>query len=293
MAPKLPPLPALRAFAVAARHLSFKQAAIELHVTPGAISQQIKLLETALGTALFVRLNRRLTLTTAGADYLPSILSAFDEIRAATHRLRDAGVRLSVSTPPSFASRWLLPRLGRFRALHPELDLAIEATMGLANFRDDSVDLAIRYGQGRYAGLASDRLFGVRLVPVCAPALLADRKRRDIALLRRVPLLHDRERRNWRRWLGAQGITDIDVTRGPSFSDQTFLLEAAALGQGIALGPDALVADDLAAGRLVKPSEFAWPARSAYYCVTPEARRNDGKVKTFRAWLLAEVQQQA
>src|SRR5258708_34252604 len=290
MAPKLPPLPALRAFAVAARHLSFKAAAAELHVTPGAISQQIKSLEQALGIRLFVRLNRQLALSAAGASYLPSIRAAFDEIAGATSRLTASERLINVSVPPSFAAHWLLPRLDRFRTLHPELELALDATMGLANFRDDQADVAVRYGRGRYAGLRADRLFAVRLVPVCSPRLVRGRgaaaKR---AVLRGAPLLHDRARRNWRLWLESQGLGEVDAQRGPSFSDQTFMLQAAALGQGIALAPDALVADDLAHGRLVQLSDSGWPTQSAYYCVTPESGRADRRVALFRTWLLAEA----
>ena len=287
---RLPPLPALRAFVVAAEHLSFKHAADVLHVTPGAISQQIKGLEQALGARLFVRLNRRLQLSAAGAAYLPSIRAAFDEIAGATRRLQGAELVLHVSAPPSFAAHWLVPRLDRFRVLHPALDLAIEATMGLANFRDDEIDVAIRYGRGRYAGLRSDRLFPVRLVPVCGPALVRGRSvAAKRGALRTQPLLHDKARRNWRLWLASQGIDDVDPARGPSFSDQTFMLQAAALGQGIALAPDVLVADDIAAGRLIALSDAGWPTQSAYYCVTPEAPREPLKVASFRTWLLAEA----
>jgi LysR family glycine cleavage system transcriptional activator len=292
MASKLPPLPALRAFAVAARHLSFKAAAAELHVTPGAISQQIKSLEQALGTRLFVRLNRRLTLSAAGVAYLPSIRAAFDEIAGATSRLTATQRLLHVSVPPSFAAHWLLPRLERFRRLHPGLELALDATMGLANFSDDEIDVGVRYGRGRYAGLRSDRLFAVRLVPVCSPALVrGGSARARMAALRDRPLLHDKARRTWRSWLDAQGLGAVDATRGPSFSDQTFMLQAAMLGQGIALAPDALVADDIARGRLVALSRAAWPTQSAYWCVASEARYDDRKVALFRNWLFAEARQ--
>src|SRR5258708_1590228 len=222
MAQTLPPLPALRAFVAAAHHLSFKQAASELHVTPGAISQQIKGLEQALGVTLFTRFNRRLQLTAAGAAYLPPIRAAFEEIAGATSRLKAPQKLLHVSAPPSFAAHWLLPRLAGFRALHPAVDLAIEATMGLANFRDDGIDVAIRYGRGRYAGLRADRLFAVRLVPVCSPRLV--RRRRAAAkraVLRDAPLLHDRARRNWRLWLASHGPGDVAAQRGPRFSHPT------------------------------------------------------------------------
>jgi len=287
---KLPPLAALRAFAIAAQHLSFKRAADALHVTPGAISQQIKNLEQALGTRLFARLNRRIELTAAGAAYLPAIRAAFAEIAGATERLRATRQRLHVSVPPSLAAHWLVRRLDRFRARHPEIELAIEATTSLADLRDDGIDLAIRYGSGRYPGLRSDRLFAVRLVPVCSPALLgAGGPGARLAALRAHPLLHDVGRRNWRLWLQAQNLTDIDAQRGPSFSDQSFMLQAAVQGQGIALAPDVLVADDLAERRLVQLSDEGWPTQSAYWCVSREADADDGKVALFRRWLLAEA----
>jgi LysR family glycine cleavage system transcriptional activator len=287
---KLPPLTTLRAFALAAQHLSFKRAADTLHVTPGAISQQIKNLEQALGTRLFTRLNRRIELTAAGAAYLPAIRAAFAEIAGATERLRAARQRLHVSVPPSFAAHWLVRRLDRFRARHPELELAIDATTGLADLRDDGIDLAIRYGSGRYPGLRSDCLFAVRLVPVCSPALLRERgAAARLAALREHPLLHDVGRRNWRLWLEAQNLTDIDPQRGPSFSDQSFMLQAAVQGQGIALAPDVLVADDVAEGRLVQLSDAGWPTQSSYWCVSREVADDDGKVALFRRWLLAEA----
>ena len=301
MADRLPPLPALRAFALAARHLSIKRAADVLNVTPGAVSQQIKNLEQALGTRLFTRLNRRIELTAAGAAYLPAIRAAFEEIANATGRLRATQQRLHVSAPPSFAAHWLLRRLDRFRVRHPELELAIEASTGLANFRDDGIDLAIRYGRGRYPGLRVDRLFAVRLVPVCSPTLLRGRgaAAREAAL-REHPLLHDAGRRNWRLWLQAQGLagpeSGIDPQRGPSFSDQTFMLQAAVLGQGIALAPDVLIADDVAERRLVRLSDAGWPTQSSYWCVSPaledageDGDAGDGKVALFRRWLLAEA----
>jgi LysR family glycine cleavage system transcriptional activator len=292
MTSTLPPLAALRAFAVAARHLSFKAAAAELHVTPGAISQQIKNLERALGVRLFVRLNRRLVLSTAGAAYLPTIHAAFDEIASATKRLTTSQQVLHVSVPPSFATYWLLPRLDRFCRLHQGLELAVDVTMGLANFREDDIDIAVRYGRGQYAGLRSDRLFAVRLVPVCSPALLKDRSEpARAAALRNKPRLHDKARRNWRSWLDAEGLAEVDATRGPRFSDQTFMLQAALLGQGVALAPDALVAQEIARGRLIALADAGRPNPSAYWCVTPEAHYDDRKVALFRNWLLAEARQ--
>jgi LysR family glycine cleavage system transcriptional activator len=197
---------------------------------------------------------------------------------------------LRVSVPPSFATYWLLPRLERFRQLHRELDLVVDVTMELTNFSDDDIDIAVRYGRGHYAGLRSDRLFAPQLVPVCSPALVKGRSAQARAdALRDKPLLHDKARRNWRPWLDAQGLRDVDATRGLCFNDQTFMLQAALLGQGVALAPKALVADEIARGRLVVLGDAGRPSKSAYWCVTPNAHYDDYLVALFRNWLLAEA----
>ena len=173
--PGLPPLNALRAFEASARHLSMKEAAAELSVTPGAVSQLVRGLEERLGTQLFRRGNRSLVLTEAGQNYFAPIRHAFRQIGEATRRLRalpNAGV-LTVSAPPAFAASWLVPRLGRFRTRHADIELNIATTRGLANFAGDGVDVAIRHGLGRYPGLRCDRIASIAMIPVCSPRLLA------------------------------------------------------------------------------------------------------------------------
>jgi LysR family transcriptional regulator, glycine cleavage system transcriptional activator len=293
MSRRLPPLNALRAFEAAARHLSFTRAADELHVTQTAISHQIKALEERLGVRLFRRLPRGLLLTEEAQRYLPPIRDAFDQIAAATEQLGAGGSsgRLTVSVLPSFAAKWLVPRLGRFRATHPDLDLRISASSQLVDFARDDVDTAIRMGAGRYPGLRVDRLFGERMVPVCAPKLLTGaRPLRRPQDLREHVLLHDDDHTGWQLWLELAEVEGVDPTRGPIFTDSAMVVQAAAEGQGVAIARRVLAAGDLAAGRLVQPFEVSLPHDLAYYLVSPEATAEQPRIRAFRAWLLAEAQ---
>ena len=238
-----PPLNALRAFEAAARHLSMKQAADELAVTPGAISQLVRGLEQQLGTVLFRRGNRSLTLTEAGQGYFVPIRHAFRQINEATRRLQatpHAGM-LTVSAPPAFAASWLVPRLGRFRTRHADIELNIATTRSLANFGTDGVDLAIRHGLGSYPGLRCDRIATIAMVPVCSPrflASLAKRRPRRPADLLGLSLLHDADRQDWALWFQAQGVADLGHTasNGISFDDQTLLIRAADVASGHCAG---------------------------------------------------------
>jgi LysR family glycine cleavage system transcriptional activator len=293
MSRRLPPLNALRAFEAAARHLSFTRAADELHVTQTAISHQIKALEERLGVRLFRRLPRGLLLTEEAQRYLPPVRDAFDRIAAATEQLAagGAGGRLTVSVLPSFAAKWLVPRLGRFRATQPDLDLRISASSQLVDFARDDVDVAIRMGRGHYPGLRVDRLFGESMVPVCAPELLTGahplRRPED---LRHHVLLHDDDHTGWQLWLELAGVAGVDPRRGPIFTDSAMVVQAAAEGQGVALARRVLAAGDLAAGRLVQPFEVSLPHDLAYYLVSPEATAEQPRIRAFRAWLLAEAE---
>ena len=249
--PGLPPLNALRAFEAAARHLSMKEAATELSVTPGAVSQLIRGLELRLGAQLFRRGNRSLVLTEAGQSYFAPIRHAFRQIGEATRRLRalpNAGV-LTVSAPPAFAASWLVPRLGRFRERHADIELNIATTRGLANFAADGVDVAIRHGLGRYPGLRCDRIASVAMIPVCSPRFLAslgERPRTPTDLIG-LPLLHDEERQDWALWFQAHDVADLGpaASGGISFDDQMLLIRAAASDQGIALVTETLARSEL------------------------------------------------
>jgi LysR family glycine cleavage system transcriptional activator len=297
MARRLPPLNALRAFEAAARHLSFTKAAEELFVTQAAVSHQIKALEAALDVQLFRRFNRRLMLTDAGQAYLPPLREALDGIAAATDRLRAAEQTgsLKVSVLPSFAAKWLLPRLSRFRDRHPDIDVLVSASNALVDFAREEVDIAIRYGFGSYPGLQVDFLMGDRIFPVCSPRLLESGPPLQVPSdLRHHTLLHDAdalatESESWRIWLEAAGISGVDPSRGPGFSDSSMLLQAAIDGQGVALGRWALAALDLDAGRLVQPFGPSIPSNLNYFVVTPRAAGVRPKVHLFHDWLLEEA----
>jgi LysR family glycine cleavage system transcriptional activator len=286
----LPPLNALRAFESAARHLSVKDAAAELHVTPGAVSQLLKALEARLGVALFRRVNRGILLTEAGRDYLPPVRNAFRQIADATRRLTeavDSGI-LTVSVTPFFASAWLVPRLAGFQAAHPEIDLQVVTSNALATFGRDGVDIAIRHGLGRYPGLHSERVLAVEIVPVAAAALVQRLGRpADPAALARWPLIHDAERKGWLLWFEAQGIAEFGPPRGPAFDESGLLLQAVLAGQGAGLLPAAMVAQEVESGRLVRLADTALLQDFAYYLVYPEASHGRPKIAAFRRWILA------
>ncbi len=292
MARRLPPLNALRAFEAAARHLSFTRAAGELHVTQAAISHQIKALEEHLGRKLFRRLNRALLLTDDGQAYLPSVSRAFTLLNEATNDLltKQAPGPLTVSALPSFTARWLVPRLGRFRQIRPDIDLRIDPSAELSFFAGGDVDVGIRYGRGKYPGLRADWLMTEDIFPVCSPALRqgphALHHPRD---LEHQVLLHDDGHGDWRTWLLAAGVTNVDPARGPIFTDSGMVIQAAVTGQGVALARGVLAADELAAGRLVRPFTLSLPTEYAYYFVCPEDAADQPKIAAFRKWLLSEA----
>lgn len=308
---RLPPLSVLRAFESASRHLSFKKAAEELHVTPAAISQQIKTLEGYLGVPLFRRLTRALALTGHGAAMLPKIREGFECFAAAVESTRrDHGGALTVTAPPTFASRWLVPRLSRFAAAHPGIELRLassrdsidrrgDATVleeGVVDLRDDVSEVAIRYGTGNYPAYRVEQIFAPDYVPVCSPRLLdAERPLREPRDLRWQVLIHDEtiddeeKQPNWKEWLRLAGVTSVDARRGPRFSNAVLAVGAALDGQGVALALRPLVEADLAAGRLVVPFDIAVPSPYAYFLVMPAAVAGRAAVAAFREWLLGEA----
>jgi len=291
---QLPPLNALRAFEATARHLSVKNAADELCVTPGAVSQLVKTLELHLGVQLFRRVNRGVFLTDAGQAYLPPVRNAFRQISDATQKVAvpaETGL-LTVSATPFFASAWLVPRLKSFQDAHPDIDLQVLTSNALADFSRDGVDVAIRHGMGQYPGLASQRVLTVEMVPVAAPALVVEYgKPKKPADLLRWPRVNDADRKGWRLWFEAQGIEDAGPARGPSFDDAGLLLQAVLAGQGAALLPAAMMVPEIAQGRLVQLSKATWLEDFAYYLVCPEGSRDRPKVAAFRDWLLGAVRQ--
>ncbi len=289
MSRRLPPLNALRAFESAARSLSFTKAAAELNVTQAAISHQVKALEDWLGTPLFIRRNRALLLTEAGQAYAGPLGEAFDTIAIATGRLStlDSTGTLTVSVLPSIAAKWLVPRMRRFREQHPEIEVRLSPSTHLTDFSREAVDLVLRYGRGDWPGLKAEKFMTEDVFPVCSPALLEGSnpllRPQD---LRHYTLLHDDYFEDWRKFLLAAGVTDIDYNRGPVYEDSGNLLQAAAAGEGVALGRSALAADDLAAGRLVKPFDISLPIEYAYYVVAPESSWDRPKVAAFRDWVI-------
>ncbi|MFC4272811.1 transcriptional regulator GcvA [Sneathiella chungangensis] len=291
---RLPPLKALRSFEAAARHLSFSKAADELFVTPAAISHQVKALEDWLGITLFKRLNRAVILTKEGQNYLVGVRNGLEVIGAATENVmrQDATGALHVDTLPSFAARWLLPRLSRFREAHPDIDVRLSASDHLTDFNREDVDVVIRYGHGNYPGLRVDKLLTEEVMfPVCSPSLLDGKHPlRSPADLKYHTLLHDDMRIDWQAWLTMAGVTDVDPKKGPSFNDSSMLLTAAMEGQGVALGRSTLAADDLLAGRLAQPFDVQpIQAHHAYYLVSPEEMADRPRIAAFREWILEEA----
>jgi LysR family glycine cleavage system transcriptional activator len=286
--PKLPPLNALRAFEAAARHLSVKLASEELCVSSGAVSQSVKSLEVYLGVRLFKRVNRGILLTDAGQNYLPAIRDAFRQIAEATQRVERAECSfLTVSVPPLFAAAWFVPRLRSFQIQHPEIDLQIQTGIQLTDFVRDGVNVAVRRGLGRYPGLHAERLFPVALLAVASSSLVAEiGMPRSGADLTRWPLVHDAAREDWHLWFRAQGITEIEKAKGPAFDDFALHLQAVLAGQGAGLVPAVMVAEHLAAGRLVQLTDVVSPEEYAYYLVYPEASHTHPKVAVFREWIV-------
>jgi len=309
---RLPPLNALKAFEAAARHLSVKKAAAELNVTPAAVSHQIRALEEYLGVQLFHRLNRALVLTDAARACLPKLREGFDCLIKAVEVLRaQKGMgTLTVSAAPSFAARWLMPRLHRFFEAHPEIDVRLSARQrqvsagGKGTVAERATidawladsDVAILYGRGDYPGFRVDKLLALTVTPICSPRLITGpsplTRPED---LRHHMLLHD-DTGNlydgesfWDVWLKAAGVTDVDASRGPRFSHAVLAFEAAIEGLGVVTTMPVLAAADLHGARLVTPFALRAPLISAYYVVSSLVAAARPEVAAFRAWLLEEA----
>ena len=297
MARPLPALNALRAFESAGRHLSFTKAAAELNVTPAAISHQVKALEELLEVPLFRRLTRALRLTDAGQAALPTLSQGFDKLAQGVKQMRahcESGV-LTISVSPSFGAMWLVPRLEHFRSRHPDIEIRIDGTDRLVDLARDDADVALRYGPGGYNGVRLDCLFSQVNTPVCSPALLSgEHPLGQPDDLRHHTLLHvdwkDAEA-SWRMWLLAAGLHDIDPTRGPHFTMENMAVQAALDRHGVALIGNILVADHLAAGRLVRPFDpsLSTPLTFSFYLLSAKDSAEQPKVVAFRDWLLEEA----
>lgn len=288
------PLQALRAFTEVGRHGSIKLAAQALGVTSGAVSQQIRLLEDRLGVTLFVRSHHKMSLSEAGDQVYPVLLTAFDQIEQAMHTLEATKQRktLTISTVPSFAASWLIPRLANFKQRHPDIEIRVEASPTLVDLRRDKVDIAIRHGLGVYPGLQAEPLMAPVLLPVASPALLKDKPAiQEPADCLEWPLLQDADRADWALWLSAHGVEDdARADRGTAFEDDYLLIRGAIAGLGLALIPQEYAQDEIAAGRLVQVLDKPWPARFAYYLVTLPDTTQRAEVRAFRDWIIEQAQ---
>jgi LysR family glycine cleavage system transcriptional activator len=291
MGRRLPPLNALRVFDVAARTGTFTRAADDLRVSQGAISRQIAHLEEFLGTKLFDRDGRQVKLTQIGRDYARIIARAFEQVEHETQRILPTGRRrsLRIQIFPSFAIRWLVPRLGSFHAAFPDIDVQITTSMQPTDLAYEDVDLTIERTRGRQVGSRYDLLFEIELLPVCNPKFLSgpDPIRHPKDVLDHV-LLHALNRRSdWQRWLSAAGIEQTESAGGLEFGNSSLVYQAAANGVGIAIAQRRFVDLDLEVGRLVAPFDMALATGEIYYVVTrPNA---PGAVVAFRDWLVSEA----
>jgi len=291
-------LNALRAFEAAARLSSFSRAAEELHVSHSTISHHVKGLEKALGVDLFVRQNRSVVLTSAGEALLPVLRSSFDKISSTLEAIRQSGDRvvLKVTVTPSFANKWLVPHLRRFREAHPGIEVQLQSSLELADFNRDSLDLGVRTGWGEWPGLRSELLLPIHMTPLCSPSLLEGREGiASLDELRDFTLIHADVspgigiESEWREWLAAVGADTVDCSHGLSFHDPGLALQAAIDGLGIAMGYLELAAIDLSEGRLVRPFAAEVQHPWSYYIVIPEDNVGDLQTATFCDWLQAEV----
>ncbi len=288
---RLPPLNALRAFEAAARHASFTLAGSELFVTAGAISRQILLLEAHLGVRLFKRQHRSVSLTRAGEAYLDGIRAAFDQIAAATARLvpADDGRLLRLKLPPTFAIRWLIPRLASLHARDETLSVQITTSHDAVDFDREDVDAAVQWSGRLPRGVDGERLFGEVLVPVCGPRFPRPEGGFTPAALSREVLMHSIQRpRDWPRWFEAAGVTDASLKRTMIFQNSSLTYQGAIEGLGIAIAQLAFVHDELKAGRLVEAHPLKAPSDMGYYLTYPAVKSGLPKIRLLRDWMVEE-----
>ena len=292
MAFKLPPLNSLRLFEAAARHQSFKRAAEELHITPSAVSHGVQTLEEWLGTELFHRGVRSLILTPAGKSYAESVSRALSLMASATEQLpgRRATGALSVSSAPTFANRWLLPRLSRFTDQYPEITVTLDTSHRLVEFPLDGIDLAIRLAAHSSAEETWIHLVRQSLLPVCSPALRRDPNGTTNAVFSRAPLIHVTTiSEDWSEWFRLAGIEPPETNRSLRVDSIQMAMEAATQGLGIALGRRPLVDDDLQQGKLVEAGGPVVPSALSYWLVGANATFERPEIRLFRTWLLGEL----
>jgi LysR family glycine cleavage system transcriptional activator len=301
MARFVPGTRALRTLEAAARHLNFTRAADELGLTPAAISHQIKEIEDQLGVSLFVRTSRSMRLTEAGAVLSEAAADAIDLMNRAVSRAQKLGrgqSLLKVTADAHFAAKWLMRRVDGFRSIHPDIELRFDISYDVRDFGIDDVDVGIRFGAGKYPGLAADRLFDNVLIPVCSPALLRNgpplKTPRDLFNHRLVHIEWSRQGvtwPNWRMWMAAAGIDDFDDSRTLVFGTSSDAVQAAIDGSAVALADFAMVAHDLSEGRLVQPFELGvrMAPEFAYFLVYPQNSADDPRIIAFRNWIMGEA----
>ena len=289
-APRRPPnFSALRAFEAAARHDNFSRAADELHLTHGAISHQVRALERELGRPLFVRNGKQVQATSDALVFARALAQAFADIAAAADAMRadTHAQRLTVTAIPSFAARWLAPRLGRFIDLHPEIEIVLQSSGQMQDLAREGVDVGIRFGKGHYPGMVVERLMGDVYYPVASPfyrdGALPTQPRQlpDHALLRSVE--------PWTPWLRAAGVRMAEPTGGILFDDLSLLIRSAADGNGVGLVRHVMAIQEIAAGKLVRLFDIAVPSPDEYYFVAPPGAADRAPVVAFRAWLQGEI----
>jgi LysR family glycine cleavage system transcriptional activator len=280
---------ALRAFEATARVRSLTKAAEALHLTHGAISHQIKSLEADLGVRLVERAGRGIRLTDEGERFAARVRTAFAELTTAVQEItaRANPRMLRVSVVPSFAARWLLPRIGRFFAVHPDIDLVVSANMAVVDFQRDDADVAIRYGFGEWKGVRVEHILDDSFFPVCSPRIEGGVPKRPTDLARYTLLRADDE--PWLPWFEAAGLDWPEPTRGPMFNDSAHMMQAAAEGQGVALARATLLGNDERNGVLVRPFAIEAPAPRRFYLVYPPRNADSPKLAAFRAWLQVEI----
>jgi len=287
---RLPPLRSFRVLEAAARHQNYTRAADELHLTHSAVSHQIHALEETLGVRLFERSGRQMRATESGRQLAQDVRATLDALAAAVERVRgaDSANSITVSVLPSFAAAWLVARLGGFLERHPQVELRLESTTALADFRNDGVDVAIRYGNGNYEDLESVKLFDDEVFPTMSPKLRRSARIRVPADLARVPLLRIRNQ-PWAPWFTAAGMNLAEPRRGPVFNDSELALQAAIQGQGAVLARGSLAAAKLRAGVLVAPFKQRIASPQTCYLVYPPQHARKPSVQLFRDWLLEEL----
>jgi LysR family transcriptional regulator, glycine cleavage system transcriptional activator len=281
---------ALRAFEAAAREQSLTRAADSLHLTHGAISHQIKALEADLGVRLVARAGRGIRLTDEGERFAQRVRGALTELAAAVQELADRSNprQLRISVTPSFAARWLLPRMARFTAAHTDIDLDVRANSAIIDFQRDDADVAVRYGFGSWPGVVSEYLLAEGFVPVCSKHLRGGKLPKRPADLAHYPLLRSNDE-FWQPWFVAAGLPWPEPDRGPTFNDDAHLLQAAVEGQGIALARTSLLGNDVVNGLLVRLFDIEVPSERMYYLVYPPRLAEAPKIALFRQWLRDEI----